>query len=45
MEEHDHHSYAPLANESEADDLSTSTSGELAGAREPEMTQLLQQQA
>ena len=45
MEEHDHHSYAPLANDSEADDLSASTSGGLAGARAPEMSQLLQRQA
>ena len=44
MEEYDHHSYAPLANDSEADDLSALTSGGLAGARAPELIRLLQQQ-
>ena len=44
MEYQDHHGYAPVANDSEADDLSASTSGGLAGARAPELIRLLQQQ-
>ena len=45
MEEQDHHGYAPLSNDSEADDLSALTSGGLAGAGAPELMQLLQHQA